>query len=178
MERLIKGLMNAIMKVAIVLVILFIFIAGMAGIYRLGNISWKKHFMGWAFFLIAFWIIDFSEPIIAQVWIILIVSLSSKCLVYLFNRFEIYETFNDDSTIIDEDTKSKEWFFGLFTSPLILVFIILGALIWDSGVDPLNNDGLEVSISSLIGYLLLTIGIGLPFLGFVFRFIISEKEEV
>ena len=33
MERLIKGLMNAIMKVAIVLVILFIFIAGMAGIY-------------------------------------------------------------------------------------------------------------------------------------------------
>jgi len=176
MERLIKGLMNAIMKVAIVLVILFIFIAGMAGIYRLGNISWKKHFMGWAFFLIAFWIIDFSEPIIAQLWIILIVSLSSKYLVYLFNRFEIYETFNDDSTIIDEDTKSKEWFFGLFTSPLILVFIILGALIWD-GVDPLNNDGLEVSISSLIGYLLLTIGIVLPILGFFFRFIISEKEE-
>jgi hypothetical protein len=103
------------------------------------------------------------------------VSLSSKCLVYLFNRFEIYETFNDDSTIIDEDTKSKEWFFGLFTSPLILVFIILGALIWDS-VDPLNNNGLEVSISSIIGYLLLTIGIVLPILGFFFRFIISEKE--
>ena len=92
MEKLIKGLMNAIMKVAIVLVILFIFIAGMAGIYRLGNISWKKHFMSWAFFLIAFWIIDFSVPITAQVWTILIVSLSSKCFVYLFNRFGIYKT--------------------------------------------------------------------------------------
>ena len=178
MEKLIKGLMNAIMKVAIVLAILFIFIAGMSGIYRLGNISWKKHFMAWAFFLIAFWVIDFSVPITAQVWTILIVSLSSKCLVYLFNRFGIYETFNNDSTTIDSDIKSKEWFFGLFTSPLILAFIILGALMWDSSVDPLNNDGLEVTISSLIGYLLLTIGVGLPFLGFVFRFVISEKGEI
>ena len=178
MEKLIKGIMNAIMKVAIVLVILFIFIAGMAGIYRLGNISWKKHFMGWAFFLIAFWVIDFSVPITAQVWTIAIVSLSSKYLVYLFNRFGIYETFNDDYTNLLGDTKSKEWFFGLFSSPLMLAFIILGALMWDSGVDPLNNDGLEVTISSLIGYLLLTIGIGLPFLGFVFRFVIAEDEEV
>ena len=90
MERLIKGLMNAIMKVAIVLAILFIFIAGMAGIYRLGNISWKKHFMGWAFFLIAFWVIDFSVPITAQVWTIAIVSLSSKYLVYLFNSLNLF----------------------------------------------------------------------------------------
>ena len=62
----------------------------------------------------------------------------------------------------------------LFRS-LVVAFIIVGLLVWD-GIDPFESEGLDLTFKSILGHTLLTLGFGLPFLGLVFRLVLSEVE--
>jgi hypothetical protein len=146
----------------------------MAGVYRMGNQSWKKHISAWVVFVVFFLVIEFEVGIAAIFYTLFVISFASKTLVYLFNKF--YEAFVKDN-YLNSKKESKEWFFGMITSVIAVTFIIVGALIWD-GIDPFENDDIELTFKSVLGFVLLTLGLGLPFLGLVSRLVLSDEGKI
>jgi hypothetical protein len=180
MERLIKGIIEWLMKAVVIMAVLAIFIQGMAGVYRIGNQPWKKHILAWVFFIVGclvldgvgFLVFDGVGEIGPLFSLLISISFSSRILVYLFDK---YYNFRIQDNGLNSEKESKEWTFGMITSLLVVAFIIVGLLVWD-GIDPFESEGLELTFKSILGYTLLTLGFGLPFLGLVFRLVLSEVE--
>ena len=183
MERLISRLLQAAMRIAVVLMILAFIAFGMVGVYRVSKLSWRGHIGMWltcsVSFLLYYWIFEAtgSDYLIIMAGLVCFSGVS-EALVWFYERLNIYDNLVGDMPADSDENKesNREWFFGLFSSLCILVFVFVGLYIWD-GRDPFEVGYITHTWSSLLGFAMLCLGFGLPLIGFSASLFLQSNED-
>ena len=180
MGRLVAGILRMLGQVAVVLFVMMIIALGMAGVYRVAKLSWKGHLGMWAACLIcgstSCWLFG-SEFDWLSIFVGLVAfSVVSEGLVWAYESMHIYELMMEDSPLdsLEERRESREHFFGMFSAVVMIVFVVLGAHWWN-GEDPFLGNWLSHPAMSLVGYAMMTLGFGLPVIGFVAYMTLNEQ---
>ena len=159
MEKAIAGIMKALKRVAAIMAILIVIGYGMIGVYRFTKLSWLWHFVLWVAFTIALDLITDDPDITIGLTFSMLAgfSLVSNGLVYVYRRFNVFERINEESTFDDyeEEEEAREFAFGIFSSALMILCILIGAI---------TSDGEES-----LGHVVASIGICTPVLGALYR---------
>lgn len=182
MGKLIAGIMRTLGQVAVVLFVLMIIAIGMIGVYRVAKLSWKGHLVMWAACLIcgslASWIFGSTFDWLSISAGLVIFSVVSEGLVWAYESLGIYELMTEDSPLdsAEEKGESREHFFGMFSSLFMVSFVLVGAYWWN-GEDPFIVSEVTQTLKSILGYIMMCLGFGLPIIGFAAYMMLNEQNN-
>lgn len=173
--------MRTLGQVAVVLFVLMIVAVGMMGVYRAAKLSWRGHLGMWAACLLfgglTSWLFGITIDWRAIFAGLATFSIVSEGFVWAYARLGIYELMTEESPLdsTEEKQESREHFFGMFSAIFMVVFVFLGAYLWN-GEDPLSTDTSQ-TFTSILGYILMCLGFGLPGIGFSAYMMLDELEN-